>query len=223
MKATKSHRIYFQLAVKTLPTEGIEFGLLQTPRSVMMDETPEAFQARKKKNGYVNGTKYPNLLSQVKYGMLPTPIVSYGSTAKPEQIEGMNKVKNGKRVQGLNLKDVVENGMLPTPLASEGGKMSGSPTENQMSVTKLARMGMLPTPVSSDQNSPRRDNDPKIKNHLSDLNNFISYQKKDGKNSQLNPLFVEEMMGFPENWTLLPFQSGETKVSKPTETQSSPK
>jgi site-specific DNA-cytosine methylase len=39
-----------------------------------------------------------------------------------------------------------------------------------------------------------------------------------GKTSQLNPRFVAEMMGFPVNWTELPFQSGELKASKPTET-----
>jgi uncharacterized protein YlzI (FlbEa/FlbD family) len=26
-----------------------------------------------------------------------------------------------------------------------------------------------------------------------------------GQGFQLNPLFVEEMMGFPENWTTLPY------------------
>jgi hypothetical protein len=31
LKATKSHRFYFQLVPSTLPTEGIEFGLLPTP------------------------------------------------------------------------------------------------------------------------------------------------------------------------------------------------
>ena len=31
-----------------------------------------------------------------------------------------------------------------------------------------------------------------------------------GKTSQLNPRFVAEMMGYPPNWTELPFQSGET-------------
>ena len=36
-----------------------------------------------------------------------------------------------------------------------------------------------------------------------------------GKPSQLNPLFVMEMMGFPPNWTVLPFQNGETNQSKP--------
>jgi hypothetical protein len=38
-----------------------------------------------------------------------------------------------------------------------------------------------------------------------------------GKTSQLNPLFVAEMMGFPTDWTILPFQSGETKALKDTE------
>jgi hypothetical protein len=40
-----------------------------------------------------------------------------------------------------------------------------------------------------------------------------------GINSLLNPQYVEEMMGFPENWTLLPFLNGETNQLKPTETQ----
>jgi hypothetical protein len=38
------------------------------------------------------------------------------------------------------------------------------------------------------------------------------------KDSQLNPRFVAEMMGFPPNWTELPFLSGETNQSKPEET-----
>ena len=33
-----------------------------------------------------------------------------------------------------------------------------------------------------------------------------------GTTSQLNPPFVAEMMGFPTDWTILPFLSGETKV-----------
>jgi len=33
-----------------------------------------------------------------------------------------------------------------------------------------------------------------------------------GQSSQLSPLFVEEMMGFPKNWTASPFQSGEEKA-----------
>lgn len=34
------------------------------------------------------------------------------------------------------------------------------------------------------------------------------HSQNGGKTSQLNPLFVAEMMGFPPDWTVLPFQSG---------------
>lgn len=40
-----------------------------------------------------------------------------------------------------------------------------------------------------------------------------------GTRSHLSPQFVMEMMGFPTDWTLLPFLSGETNPSKQEETQ----
>jgi hypothetical protein len=43
--------------------------------------------------------------------------------------------------------------------------------------------------------------------HMGQLPNAVALQT--GTTSQLNPLFVEEMMGFPENWTVLPFLDGE--------------
>lgn len=44
----------------------------------------------------------------------------------------------------------------------------------------------------------------------SDLKHYIAHQR--GRNSRLNPLFVEEMMGFPRGWTASPFQGGEWKA-----------
>lgn len=42
---------------------------------------------------------------------------------------------------------------------------------------------------------------------------FMNKMKANGfKTSQLNPLFVAEMMGFPPDWTELPFLNGEKKV-----------
>ena len=46
----------------------------------------------------------------------------------------------------------------------------------------------------------------------------ITHSALAGKRSQLSPLFVEEMMGFPKNWTVSPFQSGEENQSKHMET-----
>ena len=41
----------------------------------------------------------------------------------------------------------------------------------------------------------------------SELNHLMAQEH--GKPSQLSPLFVEEMMGFPPGWTVSPFQSGD--------------
>jgi hypothetical protein len=43
--------------------------------------------------------------------------------------------------------------------------------------------------------------------------------KVGGGTSHLNPRFVAEMMGFPPNWTELPFLNGEQNQSKDTVTQ----
>jgi hypothetical protein len=72
---------------------------------------------------------------------------------------------------------------------------------------------MLPTPAARDINGAvksgkRITSTGKIQNYGEQLPNVII--KTFGKTSQLNPLFVGEMMGFPLNWTTLPFQSGET-------------
>tara|TARA_R110000803_G_scaffold70894_1_gene133883 strand:- start:113 stop:643 length:531 start_codon:yes stop_codon:yes gene_type:complete len=176
----------------------------------MTDEHPDKMRARVEKNGYKNGTKYGSLVSQVKYsGMLPTPLANDSQGKENSPSEGLRGSLSG----------AFQKGMLPTPLASEGGKMSGSPTENQMSVTKLARMGMLPTPNAMDWNTARtKEKWEADKKKYADkgINLHESLRQKarliSGKPSQLNPLFVEEMMGFPKNWTALPFQSGEKKV-----------
>lgn len=93
----------------------------------------------------------------------------------------------------------------------------------------MARFEMLPTPTTTDYKgaySPEGmvskdgiDRSSLLRNiyiHTEDQ----QFKAEDGTTSQLNPLFVAEMMGFPVDWTVLPFQSGETKASKDMETQS---
>jgi hypothetical protein len=137
LKATKSHRIYFQLRVKTHPTEEIEFGLLPTVTSQTRERTLEECQNRQKKYG---GEK-----------------------------------------RALYLDHFAAMGLLPTPLTNDW-KGSAGPSENW-----------------------KGDSDLTVQIHK-------RTNQTPGKTSQLNPLFVEEMMGFPKNWTVSPFQSGEKKV-----------
>jgi hypothetical protein len=71
-------------------------------------------------------------------------------------------------------------------------------------------MGMLPTPTSGSQNSQHS-----IAEWGGSGNNM---RKIPGSFSPLNPRFVAEMMGFPPNWTELPFLNGEQNQLKVTET-----
>lgn len=120
---------------------------------------------------------------------------------------------------GQNICDT-ECGLLPTPTAIDKGSgrinRSLSPgAANRPSIALAARMGLLPTPTANDGKNatlPRSQ-----KNRVSITAEVM--KKTDCQTSQLNPLFVQEMMGFPYLWTELPFQSGGPNPSHPTETR----
>lgn len=94
--------------------------------------------------------------------------------------------------------------------------------------TGLMPKGMLPTPTARDFQPPvslaalMRRNGAMRTDALCNIPVMIGEHctQRHGKTSQLNPLFVAEMMGFPVDWTVLPFLNGETCPSKPTETPS---
>ncbi|NDG33310.1 hypothetical protein EB118_25000 [bacterium] len=99
------------------------------------------------------------------------------------------QVKEGS-MHSMTLTRAMASGILPTPRVKGHGNSHQRIEEGRMDdLTTLAKMGMLPTPCADD--NPAQNT---------------------GKISQLNPLFVAEMMGFPTDWTILPFQSGETKA-----------
>jgi DNA (cytosine-5)-methyltransferase 1 len=90
------------------------------------------------------------------------------------------------------------------------GKEKYGGEKRAMYLENYAVMGMLPTPMASDCGE-------KVTG-LENQNSMVKITREmTGKTSQLNPLFVAEMMGFPPNWTVLPFQNGETNQSKDTE------
>ncbi len=80
------------------------------------------------------------------------------------------------------------------------------------SLTEQVFHGMLPTPTASDKNGSgsREALIKRGRGERNDLGSWATMNSVDGKNSQLSPQFVLEMMGFPTDWTLLPFLSGET-------------
>jgi hypothetical protein len=86
---------------------------------------------------------------------------------------------------------------------------------------KDKEFGLLPTPTCSDAlgSGGREALIKRGRKATNDLASWAAINSKDGKNAQLSPLFVGEMMGFPENWTTSPFLNGEKNQSKLTETQ----
>lgn len=154
--------------------------LLPTPRAMEVIEHPEQ-QAKRLKDR--TGKKLNNLSSGAKFGLLPTPQsrdFKNGSTMESERCQR-------KREQGrtMDLNDLAASKLLPTPNASEATKYTNTYNPNSQmgqSLTVLAVNGMIEGVSKS----------------------------LTGKTSlQLNPLFVEEMMGFPEGYLVSPFQDGD--------------
>jgi hypothetical protein len=121
--------------------------------------------------------------------------------------------------------DATEFGLLPT-ITTETGRKSDFKQGGKSMFTALNETGMLPTPNAFDWNTARTKEkweEDKKKHKEKGVNLHMNLRQgarlMSGKASQLSPLFVEEMMGFPKNWTALPFQSGEENQSKDTETQ----
>jgi hypothetical protein len=156
--------------------------------------------------------------------LLPTPTAFDATNASAEMKS--SQVKEGS-MHSVTLTRAMMMGMLPTP-NSRDFRHPQEPEKHearknlwaekgvnlQLSLPQAIRNGMLPTPTTHDSKhsttkSPSWDRRIQQK-HLAEtvLNPYI--QETGGKTSQLNPQFVLEMMGFPPNWTELPFQNGET-------------
>lgn len=173
-----------------------------------------------------NGYETQQPFVRAAFGLLPTPMASDATTGA---IIGKNDqfvtTRNGtpRRINqnGQNgcvgLARMVR--LLPTPNAREADKYSKKYNPNSQMGTALTAMavnGMLPTPAARDYQpsvSPqalKRKNGKMRTDALCNLPVMLGehHSQNGGKTSQLNPLFVAEMMGFPPDWTVLPFQSG---------------
>lgn len=149
-------------------------------------------------------------------GLLPTPIASDFKVRGP-----------GSQQKGLP--EIIREMLLPTPTATEihhwqrverwkrQGRTSMHETEdgekNPNGLTDFLDFhGLLPTleHIGRKGKNPRQGGLP---------DSFA----QTGRSSQLNPLFVAEMMGFPTSWTVLPFLPGGSSPSRDTGTPSSPR
>ena len=185
-----------------------------------------------------NGYETQHLSSGAAFGLLPTPMASDATTGV---IIGKNdrfvttrngtprKINQNGQNGSVGLARMVR--LLPTPNAREADKYSKKYNPNSQMGTALTAMavnGMLPTPIRRDyqpsvspQTLKRKDGKMRT-DSLCNLPVMLGEHclQTGGRTSQLNPLFVEEMMGFPLMWTTLPFlsQNGDRNQLKDMET-----
>jgi hypothetical protein len=196
VQVTKCSRPYFLLAASTLRTAEIESssapdGLLLTPTTREDAVDLEVFQKRMEK--YPNGTTMPNLATQVQ-GMLPTPTAQDGKNASFPSSQEKRGSLIGKLYPTVTAR-CFNNG---TDKERPEGQPSRRSELNHMIAQDL-KNGTLPTPSAADGHKTTSANRQKNLNMLAPV----------GTGSQLSPRFVAEMMGFPHDWTELPFRSGD--------------
>lgn len=161
----------------------------------------------------------PGFLLRMDHGLLPTPVsVDMKGGMK---VPGKKYLRKSGYMATALLRDLAFSGLLPTPKAGDssgGSQKVDGPTVTRPSghtfstgLRDQAFSSLLPTPNHNlDKTSGLKAEtwEKRIAdNRQTDLNMAI-YQKT-GSTSQLSPLFVQEMMGFPYLWTELPFLDGE--------------
>ncbi len=120
--------------------------------------------------------------------LLPTPS-TWDSSGGPQKVPGRAITRPSGVTFSTGLRDLAHSGLLPTP-----------------------NTALYKTTGLSEEAWEKRIADKRQE----DLN--MAIYRKTGSTSQLSPQFVEEMMGFPRFYTVLPFLAGEKNPSKPTET-----
>lgn len=179
VKDTPSNRYLFRLVPLEHRTEGTEFGLLQD-----LLPTPTAIDAgtgRMNKSLSPNAKERPTIAMAAKMGLLPTPMAT--DIHHAERVAELKK----RGAKGLRCRDK--------------GEAGANGLTDWMDFH-----GLMPTPTASDKYTGTTKDQKDGRSRMSALKQNIAHQY--GRNSLLNPRFVSEMMGFPVDWTVLPFLNG---------------
>ena len=185
---------------------------------VLSTLTAEWFSSRCALTWKMKGTKFNRLLFQLRpkthhtagidAGLLPT-VTAMDSTNATATMKS-TQVKEGS-MHSVTLNRALSMGILPTPNSRDWKDNIGNGKDApSIGVTRGYSLGqkvnsLLPTPCAND--SPEKNTGTRNQDSIAKIAKEMT-----GTTSQLNPRFVAEMMGFPPNWTELPFLNGETKA-----------
>lgn len=232
VKDIPSSRYLYRLAVSELPTAGTGYGLLPTVTA----------QDYKRRGPNSRQQGLPEMVHEM---LLPTPLAT--EIHHPERVYKWKQAHAPSLHSQLNgennpngLSDFLDfyGMLLPTPVASDAGVGAVMGKNDKIIVTPkgkirkinqkghvwsvgLGRMAeLLPTPTARDWKGAASLESLEKRGRIPETNSLPDFFARTGKSFQLNPRFVAEVMGFPVNWTVLPFLNEEKNQSKDMETPS---
>lgn len=198
-------------------TEFVPLDLLPTPNAMDIAHKDMEINERGRRNPKRGKTDHSLGLEDMAVAkLLPTPCSIEGTK--------FTKTINPNSQMGQGLTALAVNGLLPTPTAMEvkhsnrvkglkeqGVKGMYSRKNGALRPNGLTDFldfnGMMPTPSARDWKGCTNPGVKKVNGNVYGETLPDTVKKITGSTSQLNPLFVEEMMGFPLMWTALPFLS----------------
>lgn len=202
---------------KKVKTEFVPLDLLPTPNAMDIVHKDMEINERGRRNPKRGKTDHSLGLEDMAVAkLLPTPCSIEGTK--------FTKTINPNSQMGQGLTALAVNGLLPTPTAMEvkhSNRVKGLKEQGVKGMYSRKNGALRPngltdfldfhyllTPMAADGLRANM-NMQALKNHNKEKANLSEQiaHKVGGGTSQLNPLFVEEMMGFPLMWTALPFLS----------------
>ena len=158
----------------------------------------------------------------IQADLLPTPMSKDWKAG--QRVDGATKTRPSGETYSAQLSDLAASNLLPTPMSTDihhgkrvkelraaGGDTFHSRANGETRPNGLTDFldfnGLLMTPNARDWKGAQGR---AYKEGKMDLPMQVCRQT-DGRISQLNPLFVQDMMGFPSDWLVSPFQGGEPK------------
>ena len=175
--------------------------ILPTPTA--MDSTEAT--ARMKSSQTKDGSMHSVTLARAVHTLLPTPVAS-DAKGGVSCVQGARAERPGL----LTLEDWLEfHGLIPSPVAQDYRRRG--PNSRQQGLPEVCHR-LLHTPIAD--GLKKRTGKGQERMRAEDFEamspeNGGSPASKDGRASQLNPLFVGEMMGYPLEWLTSPFLSGD--------------
>ena len=178
---------------------------MMLPTPTAMDSTEAT--ARMKSSQTKDGSMHSVTLARAVHTLLPTPCaMSVRHSKRVSAAKAQGSVSFRSRLNGeeapTGLEDWLEfHGLMPSPVAQDYRRRG--PNSRQQGLPEVCHR-LLHTPIADGLKKRTGKGQERMR-----AENGGSPGSKDGRASQLNPLFVGEMMGYPLEWLTSPFLSGD--------------